>query len=300
MKKIFITILSIISAIGISTAADYEVVYKTTPQGDLRMTILTPDGAQEGDKLPTVVLFHGGGWNSGSRKSLALQAEYLRCRGLVTVNVEYRIKNIHDTPPIESLRDAKSAIRFIRTNAETYGIDTEKLMTSGGSAGGHLAAAVTMCPKINDQSDDLSISTEVSALLLFNPVVCNGPDEEGAYTGYGYNRVADIYEDFSPIHNVREDVPPTIFMLGSNDNLIPVSVGEEFARLVEARGGRCDLHIYEGGRHSFFNINAKERDATFFVETLKDVDNFIVSLGYLDGEDFVEEWVDSLDGGYTY
>ena len=79
------------------------------------------------------------------------------------------------------------------------------------------------------------------------------------------------------MHNIDADTPPTVVFLGTKDRLVPVATAERYKQLMEAAGGRCDLHLYEGQKHAFFN-RAK------FYETLLETDRFLTSLGYLHGE----------------
>ncbi len=302
MKRVVTATLSLIflfSTIVSTQAASHNVVYKTIESQELHMDINVPDDAESQNPLPAVMFFHGGAWSKGSIKAFAPQAEYLCARGLVTICVQYRLDSQEGCTPAECLKDAKSALRYIKANAAQYNIDTDKIILSGGSAGGHLAAATVMCPKIYDSSDDLSITTDVAALMLLNPVICNGPDKSGAYKGWGYARVGRYYKDFSPMHNVRGELPPMLYMVGDLDNLAPVEVAEEFARLVKECGGRCDLHIYPGHKHGFFNIR-KGNDARGFYLTLVEMDKFLASLGYLVGDNEVEAWLKQQNVEYIY
>ena len=76
-------------------------------------------------------------------------------------------------------------------------------------------------------------------------------------------------------HNIKKGIPPTIFICGTKDNLIPVATGELFKKKIEKVGGRCDLHWYQDQKHGFFNA--------MYTETMLEVDKFLVSLGYLKG-----------------
>ena len=187
---------------------------------------------------------------------------------------DYRVKSRQQTTPFESLKDAKSAIRFIRGNAEKYNIDTSKIVASGGSAGGHLAAATALIEDYNENTDDLSISCLPNALVLFNPVIDNGPG------GYGYSRIGEAYKNFSPLHNVKEGAPPTIFFLGTNDRLIPVETAKYYQTVMEKVKSRCDLHLYEGQGHGFFNYKNFE----YYKKTVAETDKFLQSIGYLKKE----------------
>ena len=107
-------------------------------------------------------------------------------------------------------------------------------------------------------------------------MIDNGPG------GFGYNRVGDRYREISPLHNIGDDPTPTTFFLGTEDKLIPVSTGEKFKSLIEEAGGRCDLHVYDGQAHGFFNYgNGKNEHYTL---TVLEMDRFLASLGFLAGE----------------
>ena len=164
--------------------------------------------------------------------------------------------------------DAKSAMRWIRKRAHKYGIDPQRIAAAGGSAGGHLAAATATLSTFNEPDDNTSISCKPEALILFNPVFDNSEK------GYGYDRVSDYWKDFSPMHNLKKGAPPTIVFLGTKDDLIPVATAQEYKKIMEAHGDRCDLHLYKDQPHGFFN-NAK------YNETVAEMDQFLVSLGWL-------------------
>ncbi len=269
--------------------------YKTLNDGStLFIEVVAKEGYLKGKPKDAMVFYFGGGWNGGSVEQMRRQAEYFAERGIVSFLVRYRVKNSHKTTPDVSLMDAKSALRYVRSNAKKFNINPDRIIGSGGSAGGHLAAAVTMCPNINDPKDNLKVSSKCNALVLFNPVVCNGPEEYN----YGYNRVKAYYKDFSPMHNIRKgETPPMIFMVGSKDQHIPTKMANDFQKMYEKVGGRCDLHIYEGQVHGFFNARYNGGRAsvpmTYFIETLKESDKFLQSIGYLKGDDVVERWIDT-------
>ncbi len=313
IKRNFIYLTAILSLTILSTVATFakksstkelttkRVEYKSVEGSDpLIIEIVAQEGYDKGRTKKAIVFYFGGGWVHGSIEAFRHQAEYFADQGLVSFLVQYRTRNSHKTTPKEALYDAKTAIRYIKTHAKEFNIDADDLITSGGSAGGQLAAAVGMCPNINDPQDDLSISTDVTVNVLFNPVVCNGAGKSGADKGYGYNMVKDYYKDFSPYYNVREGVPSTIFIVGSNDRLIDTEVAYEYKRRIEAVGGRCDVSIHEGQPHGFFNSKVNTKDMTMFAKTIRDAHNFLVDLGYIKGECQVERWIDRRHPDYKY
>ena len=251
-------------------------VYKKASGDDLWIYRFDPEGHDaEKDKRPAVVFFFGGGWNGGTPKQFIPHSQYLASRGIVAFVADYRVKSRQKTTPRECVADGKSAVRWIRKNAARLGIDPEKVLAGGGSAGGHVAAATGFCDGFDEADEDKSISSKPVATLLFNPVYDNGEK------GYGHDRVKEWFPAISPAHSITKDDPPTIVFLGSKDKLIPVSTGENFRDKMTAAGIKNELHIYEGATHGFFNQGKKSGQ---FSDTVLKMDKFLVELGYLSGE----------------
>ncbi len=145
-------------------------LYRKAPEGDLYLHIYYPPDWKAEDTRPAIVLFFGGSWKVGSYRQMEPQAEYFASRGLVAVAADYRIFTKHHTTPDKSIEDAKSAMRWVRSHAKELGVDPEKIIAGGGSAGGHLATATALLDDFNAEGDDVSVSCKPCALVLFNPV----------------------------------------------------------------------------------------------------------------------------------
>ncbi|MGN6556033.1 MAG: alpha/beta hydrolase [Verrucomicrobiota bacterium] len=259
------------------TDANVEtLVYKQVEGKSLRLFVDKPSDWKSTDKRPGIVFYFGGGWVGGSPSQFARQSQYLASRGMVGVRVEYRTLG-EDTkgPPTICCADAKSAMRYVRAHASELGIDPDRIAAAGGSAGGHLAAFTGLVAGLDDPKDDLSISCKPNSMVLFNPVLNNGPKQ------WGHERVGKRYREFSPAHNVTPGASPTIVFLGEADDLIPVSVIRDFATAMKQAGARCDAHFYAGAGHGFFNRDVAGHP--WFSETLLETDKFLVSLGWLKG-----------------
>ncbi|WP_405607874.1 alpha/beta hydrolase [Polaribacter sp. Asnod1-A03] len=254
-----------------------RVIYKIINADTLKMDIYKPFTFKKKKKYPTIVFFFGGGWNGGTITQFEPQAKYFASRGMVTVLVDYRVKNKHKTTPFEAVNDAKSAIRFLREHAKEYTINPNKIVASGGSAGGHLAAATALLSGLEEKEEDLTISSKANALVLYNPVIDNSEK------GYGYDRVGTRYLEISPMHNIKKGAPPTLFMLGSKDVLIPESTAYLYQDKMEAINSRCDVIIYDGQGHGFFNQWKKE-GLEYYKRTTIAADKFLQSIGYLKGK----------------
>ena len=268
-----ISIVFLVSGL-LSFAQDSEqVLYKRVDTTDLYLTVFYPEKYNTDISYPAVVFFFGGGWKGGDSKQFEPHARYFSSRGMVCFLPDYRVRGRQGTTPVESLKDAKSVIRFIRKRSNDFHIDTAKIVASGGSAGGHLATATALITKYNEEFEDSSVSCIPNALVLFNPVIDNGPG------GYGYERIGKMYKDFSPLHNITKGAPPTILFLGTMDKLIPVETAKYYKLVMEKVGSRCDLHLYEGEGHGFFKFKQE-----YYKKTVFEMDKFLISIGFLSGK----------------
>mgnify|MGYP003309616112 FL=1 len=246
-----------------------KILYKNTNEGELNLFVYKPSEFDVKKKYSCIVFFHGGGWNSGNPEQFQRQSRYFASRGMVAVSVEYRIRNKHGTSPIQAMEDTKSAIRFIRSNARLLSIDPSRIAAAGGSAGGHLAAVAGNIDLFNNSDEDLTISSKPNLLILYNPVI-----DFGTRKWLWINNPSDA----SPIHNISKGSPPTIILTGTNDKIVPVESIMNYKKIMESIGSRCDVILYEGAEHAFFNTGED------FVDTLYRTDVFLKSLEYIDGE----------------
>jgi acetyl esterase/lipase len=257
-------------------------VYKTVGDSKLYAYVFEPAGHKPTDKTTAIVFYFGGGWVGGSPAQFEHHCRYLASRGMVAITVEYRTKSSHNATPFDCVADGKSAMRWVRASAAKLGIDPNRIAAGGGSAGGHVAAAVATVPGLDDPADDKSVSCVPNALVLFNPVYDNGPD------GWGHKVVADRYKEISPIDNIHPGMPPAIVFLGTQDKLIPVATAKKFQSLMQQAGSRSELMLYEGAGHGFFNYGKSDNNNNFYKQTVEAMDRFLISLGYLTGEPTIQ------------
>lgn len=277
-RKHILILLTILLIVSSHVYSQEYILYKQIDTTKLFMEVFYPEKVDSSKSYPAMAFFFGGGWIGGDRSHFLNHAKYFSKRGLVCFLVDYRTKTKNNTTPFESLKDAKSAIRFIRKNTSKFSIDSTRIVASGGSAGGHLAAATALIEDFNEDSDDLALSCIPNALVLFNPVIDNGPG------GYGYERIGHKYKRFSPLHNIKKGTPPTIFFLGTNDALIPVETAEYYKKVMEKVGSRCELVLYERQGHGFFNY----KNFKYYEKTVLEADKFLQSLGYLNDKPSVK------------
>jgi acetyl esterase len=244
--------------------------YKTSAGKERRMEIYFPqknDPAKS--KVPGMILFHGGGWSGGTLAQFRVACAYFASRGLVCATAEYRMLGKGDAklPAGESIKrvcvtDAKSAICWFKQNAGELGIDPYRIITGGGSAGGHISALATMNPGLIDPADPKQIDTKVVAYLWFNPAFspddCKDPE-------------IDI------LTHMKADLPPAVVFFGDKDTW-KKGWDTAHAKWKELGAKSIELHIAPGQPHSFFN---KDPWRTII---LIEADKFLVKHGFLSGQ----------------
>lgn len=250
---------------------DTVMVYKQSGETSLKLYMFYPSDYKINNNHASIVFFFGGGWTGGNLSQFEPHAKHLASLGMVSVLADYRVRSRHGTTPFEAVADARSAMRFLKIHAGKLHLDPEKMVAAGGSAGGHLAACTAFLPGLDEPGEDLSVTPVPAALVLYNPVIDNGPE------GYGFERVGERYREISPAHNIREGLPPVIFFLGTNDRLIPAATAEKFKHDMEKAGNRCDLFLYEDQPHGFFNF----RNSAFYEKTLSETEKFLRSAGLI-------------------
>jgi uncharacterized sulfatase len=245
-------------------------VYRSVDGSELNMKFTyPPEWKPGGEKLPAAVMFFGGGWHSGAISQFNDIAPHLAKQGMIVISPEYRTIGTHGVKPAQCLEDAKAAMRYIYKNADRFGIDASRVAAGGRSAGGQLAAATALCDGFNAADDDLSINCKPSALILFNPVIDNGPG------GFGQYWVKDCWQQFSPMHNIDAEAPPTIFITGDQDQYTPIETAEKYKKVMEEQGGRCDLVVHKDGVHG------SPFGTPYYQRTLDEMDRFLGEIGYL-------------------
>lgn len=250
--------------------------YKTVGDTKLNLYIFSPSAPKS---APAIVFFFGGGWKSGTPQQFEAQCRRLAERGMVAITADYRVESRHRVKPTQCLADARSAVRWVRAHAEQLGVDPKRIAAGGGSAGGHLAACTAFISEFDEPGENKSVSAIPNALVLFNPALVLAPMEGLDVAGFGTRvpeeRMGTKPEKLSPAHQITRDGPPTIIFHGREDTTVPFASAEAFTAKMKSAGNRCELRGFDGQKHGFFNGEA------FQQRTLAEVDQFLVSLGWL-------------------
>jgi len=250
-----------------------KYVYKKTPQGELAMYVHLPPDWKAEDKRAVIVFFFGGGWTQGTVEQFRPQATYLAGRGMVAARADYRVKGRHNVTPDKCVEDAKSAVRWLRGSAGKLGIDPNRIVASGGSAGGHIAACSFTTRGLEAEGEDQSVSSKPNLLVLFNPVLnCTAlPDRFAS---------AEMAKLISPTLNLTKDVPPAILFFGTQDRFL--AMGKEFVGESRKLGTTVELYAADGQGHGFFNRPPWTERTTYLM------DEFLSKHGYTKGKPTIE------------
>lgn len=231
--------------------ATRKIIYKRAGTLDLELHLFQPADLKAGESRPAILFIHGGGWSGGQPSVMAMHCVHYARQGLVTATIRYRLLGAGKaTSPADCLADAKSAMRYLRAHAAELGIDPQRIAAGGGSAGGHLAAALSTLEGNDDPQDDLSVSCKADLLLLDYPAF----DLVGAWKdGAAKCRKAGLDPGkFSPALAPLAAMPPTLILAGAEDPISSVASNRRFVQAMAAAGRDAELFTFAGKAHALF------------------------------------------------
>lgn len=249
------------------TSADRVIEYRSVAGNSLKLHVFAAEHRTKG-RPPAILLFHGGAWQYGNPSQFFPQCKVFSQRGITCISAEYRISSRHGTDPKASLEDAIHAFNFVSSNAQELNIDTARIAVGGGSAGGHLAAALSVKVPLVAATEAIlpRPSATPRALILYNPMVNLAPCHPD------HHLVQSYWHSVSPYQHVTSNVPPTLFLVGDQDVEVPLSTAKGFCDLIKSAGVVCELTVYEGAKHGFFNYR---KGNPFFTATNERVISFL-------------------------
>jgi acetyl esterase/lipase len=234
-----------------------NITYMTANNMELKVDVYRPSNAD--GPVPTFIYFHGGGWVAGSKEANILRLLPYLQQGWAAVNVQYRLGDVSLAPA--AVEDSLCALRWVGRNAEQYGFDTDRLVVSGNSAGGHLALTTGMLPADSDLGRQcLDTDTPpVAAIVNWYGITDVGDLLDGVnQKGYAVRWMAsmpdrlEIAERISPLNYVRSDLPPIISIHGNADPTVPYAHAVQLhAALDQAEISNQLVTVPNGGHGGF-------------------------------------------------
>jgi acetyl esterase/lipase len=210
--------------------------YKTVNGYSLDAHIFIPKELKQDELLPAMIIFHGGSWYEGKP-----DWEFGYDDKLVNVCIEYRTRYRYNSKIFEEVSDAKSAIRWLRMHAKEFHIDPHKIIATGNSAGAHLALCTAMADTLDEPNENKTVSSKPDALVLNSA----GYDATYFFTESQKNAISKI----SPIHLIKENLPPMLIFHGTKDTDTPYQDAVNFVQKMKEKGNLVRIQPIEGSGH---------------------------------------------------
>ena len=235
-----------------------DLTYARYGNREIKLDLYRPKD-REG-ALPAILCIHGGAWWKGDRKNIAAIAKGLAARGYITAAISYRLSGEEKFPA--QIFDCKAAVRWLRENADRYGIDSTKIGATGSSAGGHLAALLATSAGVSElENSDSSISSAIQAAapmgaqsdLETERIARRSKDPKAAFypqfLGGTQEEVPEVYRLASPLHHLDESDPPVYFLTGELDD--PSTRADAFRDKMAKLGIETGLSVLPDAPHPF-------------------------------------------------
>lgn len=210
----------------------------------LRLDVLAPERRPGAPLLPVAIYFHGGGWHEGDRGAgmHPWLNPYLASRGYVTVSVTYRLSGTAHWPA--QYEDARDALLWVVDHVEEFGGDPARIAVWGFSAGAHLAAHLAV------RHPALVRAASLAACPVELQAPDDGPPNEVTWL-VGAPPSADALADLSPISWIGEEIPPTLIIHGTHDEVVDFSQGVRLGDALRSAGAHVEFVEVDGAGHDW-------------------------------------------------
>jgi acetyl esterase len=249
---------------------DRKLVYKREDGWALELHVFEAKSENAGATAPALLLFHGGRWKYGSARNFYPQCKYFARQGYACFSAQYRLGKGGRTDVRAAVADARSAFEYLSESAASLRIDPDRIVAGGGSSGGHLAAMLGVWATPTRGRSPEGRGVRPAALILLNPMLDLSPCRPD------HHLVKQYWREVSPFHQVDRHFPPSLVLLGSDDPELPVDSARAFCDAVRGKGGRCELAVFEGQSHGFFNYRPGQTE--YFDKTNKCIVGFLDDL----------------------
>jgi len=236
--------------------------------GPLKLDVYRPEDAGTGIR-PAVLLIHGGGFTGLDKSTMKAMGAFLAKSGFVAFAVDYRLLHGTENRWPAQLDDVQRAVRWVRANSGTYGVNPERIGAFGHSAGAQLAALLGMEDTRDNSDAALSkYSSKVEAVVdASGPAdftTAHEPDDIAFLTnffGVDYAKHPEVWQDASPAFHVAKNNAPFLILHGTRDEVIPLAQSQELYEKLKAAGAQVSL-IKVDDVHTFQSVGNRRRLAS--------------------------------------
>lgn len=213
--------------------------------------------AINGRRLPAVIFIHGGGWMAGNKRPMPL-APAAASRGYIAVSISYRLTTRAPFPA--QVEDCKCAVRWLRANAEKYGVDPDRIGVWGMSAGGHLALMTGCADGFEGSGGKVQCVVAWFAPTDFSKELEQYLTAESRpllekLVGGDLHEKQEVCRQASPTTHVSKDDPPTLLVHGDRDTLVPLMQAERMEKKMKEAGCTVELLVVRNAGHGFWGRN---------------------------------------------
>lgn len=265
MTPMMIGVLSLLSPVDAQETVpagvffEKNIEYSNPDDQHLQLNMARPkEGA---GPFPAVICIHGGGFRAGTRESFNGLCLQLAERGYVAVTVSYRLAPKYQFPA--AVHDVKAAVRWMRANAEKYQVDPDRIGTTGGSAGGHLAqflGVTSGVKKFEGDGGNAEYSSSVRCVVNFYgpsdftksyDASVDAKDVLPLFLGGNLEQEHHRHIESSPLYWVTPEAAPTLFVHGTKDAYVAHEQAEWIVARMKAADVEASLMTIEDGDHGF-------------------------------------------------
>jgi len=279
MRTLLVFCLIAAPAFAAEPKIQTDIVYGKAGERELKLDMAVP--AKGAGPFPVIVCVHGGGWRLGNKRDYHGWLPMLAEEGYVAVSVGYRLAPDHCFPC--QIEDCKTAVRFLRANADKYKINKDRVGAFGYSAGGHLVSLMGLTDAKSgfEGKQHPDESSRVQCVVdFFGPtdLAAWAKDDGvqrallGPLMGGPYKEKAADHDKASPINHVTKDAPPFLIFHGAKDFIVPVDQSRKFADKLKAAGAPVTYVEVKDEGHGWAGPKAAdttEKTLAFFKQHLK-------------------------------
>ena len=281
--SLFAAIMALMFAAGVHAQSkpriEVEVVYGKAGDKELKLDLARPSEGK--GPFPAVVCVHGGGWRMGNKRDMRPWVEFLAKEGFVAASVGYRLAPDYTFP--SQIEDCKTAVRFLRANAEKYSIDKERFGAIGYSAGGHLVCLLALTDekagfegKVHPKE-----SSKIQAVVdYYGPTDLAGFGKDdtaqrgmlGPFIGAKFADNPSAHKKASPINYVSKNAPPFLIFHGTKDLTVPIDQSRQLANKLKDVGVEARFVEVPGEGHGWngrASVDTTSETLKFLNEKLK-------------------------------